>query len=312
MTIVDPQALLAVVQPPTPVVPAALDPSREILLKREDLGPNGSFKWRGALVACAQLRDQGAAAVVTASTGNHGAAVSWSAARLGMEAHVVVPVGANERKCATIAAHGAQIHHAGDSLVAAGAHAVALARELGAPFLEDGASAAQLQGTATIGEELRTLGALDAVVVPLACGALAGGVARALKASPGGPAVVGVQSVHFARIAARFHGEPYEPRGGATFADGLADDRIVEPAYTACMRHLDDVVTVSDGELEEAVRELWTACQIRAEGAGAAPLAALRTHPSRIPGQRVVLLVSGANLDEHDGARILGSTDSVG
>jgi threonine synthase len=77
---------------PTRLEPAfGLDPAREILLKREDEGPNGAFKWRGALAACAELQGQGAAGVVVASTGNHGAAVAWAAGRLGLKAQVVVP-----------------------------------------------------------------------------------------------------------------------------------------------------------------------------------------------------------------------------
>src|ERR1700750_1092948 len=87
---------------PTALQPATLADGREVLLKREDLGPNGAFKWRGALTALAGLHRRGARAVVSASPGNHGVAVAWAADRLGLQAHIVVPLGAVERKCQMI------------------------------------------------------------------------------------------------------------------------------------------------------------------------------------------------------------------
>jgi threonine dehydratase len=307
-TPIDPYALIRSVCDPTPTLQTRLLDGREIFLKREDLGPNGAFKWRGALVACSKLKDDGATAIVTASTGNHGAAAAWSASRVGLSAHVVVPVGAVERKCEMIARHGAELHYLGDTLEEAVEHARQLAGDNGAVFLEDGASAAQLAGTATIGTEiLEGLEGVDTVITPLACGALAGGLATALKGAEQPPHVVGVQSIHFSRIAALFHDYPYQPTGGSTFADGLADDRIVEPSFSACMEHLDDVVTVEEEELEDGVRRLWEAAGVRVEGAGAAPLAGLLRYSDRIPGKRVVLLISGANLGEADAERIFGT-----
>jgi threonine dehydratase len=221
---------------------------------------------------------------------------------------VVVPLEANERKCELIARQGARLHRLGATLEESVEHARRLARELDAAFLEDGASSAQLAGTATIGSEiLDAVPDVDTVIAPLACGALAGGLATALKAAADPPHVVGVQSIHFSRIAALFHGRGYETTGRSTFADGLADDRIVEPSFGACMELLDDVVTVEDHELEDAVRMLWERCGVRAEGAGAAPLAGLMRYGDRIPGKRTVLVLSGSNLDDRDAERILGA-----
>jgi threonine dehydratase len=299
--------LIRSVMAPTPLEPAVLA-GREVMLKREDLGPNRAFKWRGALAAVEALRQEGAASVVTASTGNHGVAVAWAAARLSMTAHVVVPTDAVEAKCRMVTAHHAQLHRCGEDLQQAAQRAMELAEELGVPFLEDGASQAQLLGTATIGRELAEQGRVDCVVVPLACGALAGGLAWALKQGTDRPFVIGVQSVHFSRIAALMRGAPYELASGSTIADGLADDRVVEPAFSFCRRYVDDVVTVDDQQLIDAMRELWESCGIEVEGAAAAPLAGLRACAARIPGERVVLVISGANVDAWLRERVIGTT----
>src|SRR5690606_9944586 len=130
-------------------------------------------------------------------------------------------------KAAFIESQGATLHRSGPDLAAAAAHARRLAAEHDAPYFEDGASEAQLAGTATIGAELLAANLdLDAVVVPVACGALAAGLAAALHEHSPVP-VIGVQSIHFSRLAAQLRGEPSEPTGQPTIADGLADDRIV-------------------------------------------------------------------------------------
>jgi threonine dehydratase len=292
------EQLVRSVMPPTPLEAApGLAPGREILLKREDLGPNGAFKWRGALCGCQGFVEEGWTGVAAASTGNHGAAVAWAAARLELEAQVVVPEGASARKCALIESLGAELHRHGRTISESAAHARALAEELGLAYFDDGAVPAQLGGTATIGTEL-----LDArahcVVVPVGCGALIAGIAAALDAGGSDATVVGVQSAGYGELTARFHGLPWSPDDlGTTFADGLAETRIVEPAFSLVKAHVDDVLTVEDSDLAEALRALAQEAGIVVEGAAAAPLAALQRFPERIPGTRVVLVISGHNLD---------------
>lgn len=278
----------------------------EILLKREDLGPNGSFKWRGALCAVADLADAGADRIVTASTGNHGAATSWAARRIGVAAHVVVPADAGGIKCSLIEGNGAALHRVGEDLQAAVEHARLLAAELDAPYFEDGASRAQLLGAGTIGRELAEADPA-AVIVPLAVGALAGGLATGLRAESGGAELYGVQADGFDAIARRLRGSVVDsPAGRHTFADGLADDRIVEPAFSACRRNLTDIVVASEYALEQAVIELHSAEGIVAEGAGAAALAGLREIGIDCwKGRSVVLLISGRNLDREVAGRLL-------
>jgi threonine dehydratase len=300
----DPLSLVREVMAPTPLEFAPeLDHGWELLLKREDQGLGGAFKWRGALCACAAFAAGGAHELVTSSTGNHGAATAWAASKLGLRAHVVVPVGSSTVKREQIAIHGALLHEHGEHLTAAAQRAAALARELHAPLFVDGGCEAQLMGTETVGLELLDAGA-DVVLAPLACGALAGGLARALSRLDPRPRVIGVQSSAFSRFSAVWHGDPDPgPVAGTTVADGLADNRLVEPAFSACAA-LDEVLTVDEEAIVAAVRELFERCGIVVEGAAAAPLAALRAHPDRIPGGRVVLLISGRNLDQTTASQI--------
>lgn len=150
-------------------------------LKREDAHELGAFKWRGALPVLQRYAAAGAATVVTASTGNHGAATAWAASRLGLRAVVFVPERASRRKLELIEAHGAELRTVGD-LDEAKEAAVAFATQERAPFFEDGAEPAALDGYAAIvGETLDQLGrAPAAIVVPVGNGALAGSVGREL------------------------------------------------------------------------------------------------------------------------------------
>ena len=299
------------VQEATPTERVLLRPGLEVIVKREDTGPTGSFKWRGALTALEAISRRGGTGVVTASTGNQGAAVAWAAQRVGLQAHVVVPVDAVARKCALIEHYGARLHREGADMLEAADRAAELARDLDCALFEDGASAEQLLGTATIADELVTQADVDLVIVPIAGGALAAGFGRAFKEQTSSATrIVGVQSVHFSKMSAVLKGLPYKTTGLTTFADGLADDRIVEPAFSICRQYVDDVVTVADPEISRAIQRLHELTGIVAEGAGAAPLAALLKRPELANGQRTSLILTGGNLDPELQRQILGEVAS--
>ena len=167
---------------PTPLeeAPPSLSGGRPLFLKREDVHELGAFKWRGALPALESFRARGADGVVTASTGNHGAATAWAAERLGMRAVVFVPEEASEAKLGLLEQLGAELHRVGADLD----ESKELAREHAAandlPFFEDGAEPAQFDGYEAIGREIsEQLGRPPArVIVPVGNGALIIGVAR--------------------------------------------------------------------------------------------------------------------------------------
>lgn len=303
----DPLSLIRSVRSPTPVDQLEIDGVGEVLAKREDLGPNQTFKWRGALCACRFFQEGGAEAVVTASTGNHGAAVAWAAQRLGLAAHVFVPSNAVEDKCRIIEGHGALLHRVGADLHACAQAAEELAEREGLAYFEDGGVAAQLGGTATVGEELLEVDGVGSLFIPVACGALAAGIGTALRRGPGngGPKLIGVQARAFSRLTARFHGEPYAPTGGTTIADGLADDRLIEPALSACLSHLDEMVVVEEEEIEAAISLLWRTAGIKIEGASGASLAALLGYSGALPPGLPMVVLTGANLDAALAERLL-------
>jgi threonine dehydratase len=265
-----------------------------IWLKREDEHELGAFKWRGALAVLEQRRPD---VVVTASTGNHGAATAWAAARAGARAIVFVPEGASRAKLDLIAAQGAELRVVGADVDDAKDAARAFAVETQAFFFEDGVEPAQFDGYEAIGEELleELRETPAAVVVPVGNGALAIGVFRALaKHSPG------TERIAVAAADAPVMQESWQARQAvdsdrcATFADGLA----VRVAIPLAVDLLNDLAQrfelVSEAEREAGVRA-YADAGIRVEGAAAAPLAlALREQLPR----PLVLIVTGRNVDD--------------
>src|SRR5918992_2068989 len=175
---------------PLQPAPAALGAGASVWLKREDQHELGAFKWRGALPALERFQADGSDAVVTASTGNHGAASAWAAQRIGLRAIVFVPKDASRAKVDRLAALGAELHEVGPDLDASKELAREFAAERGLAFFEDGAEPAQFDGYAAIGREIvDQLGEQpERVVVPVGNGALLIGVARGLNRSGPGRA----------------------------------------------------------------------------------------------------------------------------
>jgi len=271
-----------------------------IWLTREDEHELGAFKWRGALAVLEERRPD---AVVTASTGNHGAATAWAARRLGARAIVFVPAGASRAKVALIEAQGAELRVEGNDMDEAKAAARAHAAATGAFFFEDGAEPAQFDGYAQIGHEL-----LDhvpepaAVVVPVGNGALAIGVFRALAERAPEAERIAVAAVEAPAMYDSWRaGRPVDSDRCATFADGLAVRVAIPLAVQELNRLTQRFELVTEVELEAAVRA-YAEHGIRVEGAAAAPMAlALREQLPR----PLVLIVTGRNVDDAVYHRIL-------
>jgi threonine dehydratase len=281
--------------PATPLeeAPPALAGGRRLLLKREDRHELGAFKWRGALPALEAYRNRGADAVVTASTGNHGAATAWAAKRTGTRAVVFAPEGSSRSKLDLLESLGAELHLDGEDLDEAKDLARAHAADRRMPFFEDGAEPAQFDGYAAIGAEVvDQLGEPPArVVVPLGNGALLIGVARSV-----GSAAVGVVAkeapVMALSVAA---GQPVPCDRCDTFADGMAVRVAIPLAVDELAAAGVPVVEVSERALARAVGA-FAAAGIRVEGSAAASLAAL-DRLDDVDGP-VVLLVTGRNIDD--------------
>jgi threonine dehydratase len=266
--------------------PAALAAGRDIWLKREDVHELGAFKWRGALPTLEAWRSD----VVTASTGNHGAATAWAARELGRRAVVFVPVEASAAKLAILERLGADVRRRGADLDAAKDEARAFAAREGLPFFEDGAEPTQFAGYAAIGREILEQLEPAAVVVPVGNGALLAGIGRAVTARR-----IGVCAKEAPVMVESWRaGRPVESDRSATIADGLAVRVAIPVAVDELARAADEMLLVSERELADAVAAFARA-GIRAEPSAAAPLAALPQIEADGP---IVLIVTGRNVDE--------------
>jgi threonine dehydratase len=297
---------------PTPLelAPTALVGGRLVFLKREDVHDLGVFKWRRARPVLEEYRSRGAAAVVTASTGNHGAATAWAARDLDLVAVVYVPRDASRTKVARLEELGADLKLVGDDLDEAKVAARTFADSRGLPFFEDGAEPAQFTGYEAIGDEI--VGQLAeppaAVVVPVGNGALLAGVGRALGRRSPPTLRVGVVAKEAPAMALSWEArEAIDTERSATFADGLAVRVAIPLAVTALGEFADRMLRVSEREIARAVAA-YDDAGIRAEGAAGAALAALPQLAD--VDDPVVLVVTGRNIDDDLLARCRDDPDS--
>lgn len=282
---------------PTPLepTPATLADGRELWLKREDGHELGAFKWRGALPVVERLAASGGHAVVTASTGNHGAAVAWAASRCGVKAIVFAPADASATKLALLESLSATIRLVDGDLDFAKEEARRFAVRKRLPFFEDGAEPLQYEGYAQIAIELLAqLPQPAAVVIPVGNGALAGGVGSILGARSPSTDRVAVVAKAMPVMADSFEqGRPVEGEG-ATIADGLAVRVAIPLAVERLATAVDRFVRVSERAFAAALVRCADAGLIVEPGAGAA-FAALRTLDAEGP---LVIVVTGRNVDD--------------
>jgi threonine dehydratase len=285
-----------------------------VWLKREDVHELGVFKWRSTLPVVAELARRGQAAVVTSSTGNHGAAVAWACRRHGANAVVFVPPGAAEQKLALLERFGADVRVAGRDFDEAKEAARAYADAEGLPFFEDGAEPLQYDAYGAIGDEL--LDQLDsppaAVVTPIGNGALAAGIGAALGRRAPEVVRVGVVPSELPVMAASYEaGRPVEVPSGTTIADGLAVRVAIPYAVSRLLTSVDVIVRVT----EEAIASALVACHdsgLPIEPSAAATVAAIRDRPDLGDGGAVVLVVTGRNVDPATVARIHANRHAPG
>ena len=270
----------------------------------------GAFKWRGALPTLEEYREGGAKTVVTASTGNHGAATAWAAERLGLRAIVYVPASASREKLAIIERFGAEVRATGNDLDQAKLAGTEYAAENDLPFFEDGAEQSQYEGYGAIGAEI--LEQLEeppaAVVVPVGNGALLGGIGIELcRRCPQGLRI-GVAAKEAPVMAESWEaGGPLESDRSATFADGMAVRVAIPFAVSVLGEVASRMLLVSERAIARAVGAFDRA-GIRVEGAPAAALASLG-QIEELDGP-VVLVVTGRNIDDQLHRRAVDDPDS--
>jgi threonine dehydratase len=266
-----------------------------LTLKLELLQHSGSFKVRGAF-ANLLTRRVPAAGVVAASGGNHGAAVSYAAKRLGIPAHIFVPTVCSPVKIQRIRDFGARITITGERYADALAASEAWAAAHGALTIHAYEQMETVLGQATLGMEVADqVPSADTVLVSIGGGGLIGGIAawyqRRVK-------IVGVEPFAAPTMSEAFRaGRPVDAPAGGVAVDSLAPKRVGELTYAIAKDHVDRIVLVEDEEIVAAQQTLWDTFRIAAEPGGAAALAAMlsgRYTPA--PGEHVVAVVCGGNV----------------
>ena len=279
-----------------------------VFVKLENLQMTGSFKERGAANVLLQLppaeRKRG---VVTASAGNHGLAVAFHAARLGVGAVIVMPEWAPLTKVTAARRHGAEVVLHGENYDEAYARAREVEAERGLVFVHPFDDPRVIAGQGTIGLELvAQVPDLEAVLVPVGGGGLAAGIGVAVKAGKPGAEVIGVQADEIAAMKAAWAtGERLTVPPGPTIADGIAVRRAGEHTLALCRRWVDQIVSVSEEEIANAILLLLEIEKTVVEGAGAVPLAALVNKKVALAGKTVALVLTGGNIDVNLVSRII-------
>jgi len=277
------------------LIPSAVAPG--VYLKLECELPTGSFKVRGALYALAvRMKRQSIREVVTASTGNHGAAVAYAAKQHGIAATIFLPRNPNPVKAQKIVDLGARLEESGVDLAESREDADRYALRTGAFVLDDATVPEIPVGAGTMATEIVTeLPDVHTIVVPVGDSALIRGVAAAAKARKPDVRIVGVQAERAPSYYLSWKkGSVVTTDTADTIADGLAT-RVPVAANVAAVRELvDDMVLVSDDDMLSAMRVLLQQDNVVAEPSGAAALAAY-LGMERKPGGTTVLLVTGAN-----------------
>lgn len=267
----------------------------EVVLKAENLQRTGSFKIRGAMAKLASLGDDAKRGVTAGSAGNHAQALAFAARHHGVHCQIFVPAGAPIAKTEACRAYGAEVIEGGASLSEAVASAKARAAETGMTFCHPYDDPITVSGQATLGLELlEDLPNLRRVVIPLGGGGLAAGVAIAVKRVRPEVKVIGVQT----DVCAPYANQPAPEGAVLTIADGIAVKLPGEVTRPLIEHYLDDVVTVSEDAIADAMVLLMERSKLFVEGAGAVGVAALmseRVAPARSGTTCAVL--SGGNLD---------------
>jgi threonine dehydratase len=278
--------------------------SRKLYLKLENLQPIGAFKLRGAYNKVASLSsDERRRGVISYSSGNHGQGVAYAARAMGVKAVIVMPGNAPKNKIAATKALGAEVVIVGPGSEERRLRAEELAAEHGYAIVPPYNDEKIIAGQGTVGLEiLEDLPNVETVLVPVGGGGLVSGVSAAIKLSNPKIKVIGVEPELAADAQASLRSghivsSPAD-QVSQTLADGLRTQSIGAVNFEHIRAYVDDIVTVTEDEIREAVQALSANEQTVAEPSGAVALAAFLFHTSELPNTRVnVAVISGGNID---------------
>jgi threonine dehydratase len=272
----------------------------EVHLKMEHLQWTGSFKPRGAYNKIRQCVEEGDVEhVVAASAGNHAQGVALAATKLGVESTIVMPKAAPQTKVEATRGYGGTVELVGKDFQEAMAHARSLVEDDDTEFVHAYDDPAIVAGQGTLGAEMyEDLPEVETVVVPIGGGGLISGIATAFAHLSPKTKVVGVQAEGAATVADSLDkGHAVTLESVDTIADGIATGGISELTLAHIDAYVDEVVTVTDGEIARAVLLLLERAKQVVEGAGAASVAAVLSEKLDVSGETVMPLLCGGNLD---------------
>ena len=269
-------------------------------IKHENHHPTGSFKVRGGINFMHHLpqaqREKG---VLTATRGNHGQSIAYAARQFGVKATVVVPYGNNPEKNGAMRAYGAELIEHGSDFDEALALCETLQVERGLYYVHPCMEPALFHGVGTYSLEIfESLPDVDAIMVPIGGGSGSCGAITVSKAINPNVKVIGVQAENAPAIYRSWKsGQRVETDSCDTIADGLATRAPFSLPLSIINKGIHDIVLLSEAELEEGIRLALRWTHNLAEGAGASPIAAAHKLTDTLAGKRVVMVMSGANLD---------------
>lgn len=281
-----------------------------IFFKCENLQQTGSFKARGAMNKLLSLKSaELEKGVVTASTGNHGAAVAYALGQLRANGTVFVPSHAASSKVEAIKRLGAEVRYYGTDSVEAEAYARQYARDQGLTFISPYNDPQIIGGQGTIGLELaRQLEHIDAVFIALGGGGMISGIAGYLKRLQPDCCIIGCSPANSqVMIQSIKAGEILDLPSQPTLSDGTAGG--VEPGsitFPLCQELVDGYETVSEEEIKKCLRQFLFSHHMLIEGSAAVPIAAMLKRSVELQGQNVVIILCGANIDLETLTKILG------
>ncbi len=270
-----------------------------LFFKCENFQKVGAFKFRGATNAVLNLTEaQRAAGVVTHSSGNHAAALAHAAAVRGVKAYIVMPSSAPGVKKSAVAGYGADITFCEPTLAAREAAAAELIERTGATMIHpyDNFYIIAGQGTAAM-ELLEEVPDPDAVLAPVGGGGLLSGSAITIRHMATAARIYGAEPLLADDAARSLRAGAIQPAlPPRTIADGLLTS-LCERTFTVIRDKVDDILTVTEEQIIEAMTLMWTRMKIVVEPSSAVPLAAVLANRDKFSGKKVAIIVSGGNAD---------------
>lgn len=271
----------------------------DLFLKFENLQFTSSFKERGALNCLLQLTpEETCRGVIAMSAGNHAQALAYHGSRLGIPTTIVMPRSTPNAKVEQTRVFGADVLLHGNQFDATRAFTECLAEKRGLTLVHPFDDPRVIAGQGTVGLEIvDQVPDLDVAILPVGGGGLMSGAAVAIKGRAPAVEVVGVQAERYATAVNAYYKRPAVEAATGTVAEGIAVKSPGTMTLPLIEAHVDRMLTVGEEQIEQAVFDLLEIEKTVVEGAGAAAFAALRTHADLFRGRRVVLVLSGGNID---------------